>query len=77
MGNGAQVPDKLGNCFLATQSGEGTGEGVGNQWVLDTFVNCSYNKGFLKTTEWSFIYLNEKPTEGPIVRRKNCMSNCA
>lgn len=24
-----QVPDKLGDCFLASQSGEGTGEGGG------------------------------------------------
>lgn len=26
---GLQVPDKLGDCFLASQSGEGTGEGAG------------------------------------------------
>lgn len=52
---------------------------MGIQCVFDTFVNCSYNKDFKKKnpTEWSFIYVNEKLTEGPIVRRKNCMSNCA
>ena len=77
LGKQAQVPDKLGDCFLASQSGEETGEGGGEPMGVDTFVNCFCNKGFLKTTEWSFIYLNEKPTEGPIVRRKNCMSNIA
>lgn len=56
----------------------GQERGVGNQCVFDTFVNCSYNKGFFKKQQSeAFIYLNEKHTEEPIVRRKNCMSNCA
>ena len=29
LGKQAQVPDKLGDCFLASQSGEGSGEGAG------------------------------------------------
>lgn len=37
--------------------------GVGNQCVFDTFVNCSYNKGFLKKQQSKALYIWMRSTQ--------------